>query len=479
MRLFAFNQRKINLPIITIIAFAFTLVTAVVISSYRNIRKEQQTIHQYLPREGTTLLRIFEKRAIDSVSASLVSGSQWRIYLQDLVDDITTEIDITGEVQIEYLLITDENGKIIIQNQSEKISSSINPASAVGGRIITLSTPEKERIFEIAMPFKVLKSDIYRGILPDQIKSANQSSIEDFLKSRWTIIGLDLKQYDIAREKEIRNIILMGFAILTFGSLIVYFMIVLQSNYLQRYRYEHELEIATEIQKKLLPQEFPHNMGLQISARNIMAQYIGGDYYDFSVNKSGQLALVVGDPMGHGVSSALLMTTIRAIWQSWVKTESNSPSKILGIVNQTAYSDLRSVEAFITMFSALYDPATAILQYSNAGHNPPIFYSASNQKMEELNIGGIPIGVISSYEYQNGQLSLSDGDVIVIYTDGLVEALGNRDALSGYEKLCEIVNQSYNLSVEDIKNAVLSELNLSNKEIPFDDDITIVVLKKA
>jgi sigma-B regulation protein RsbU (phosphoserine phosphatase) len=226
-------------------------------------------------------------------------------------------------------------------------------------------------------------------------------------------------------------------------------------------------------------QEFPQNLGLQISAGNIMAESIGGDYYDFSVNKKGQLALVVGDPMGHGVPSALLMTTIRAIWQSWINMESDSPGKILDIVNQTAYPDLRSVEAFITMFSALYNPTTSILQYSNAGHNPPIFYSASNQKIEELSIGGIPIGVESSYEYQNGQISLGNGDVIVIYTDGLVEILGDGDALSGYEKLCQIVNQSYNFSADDIKNAVLSELNLSNKEVPFDDDITILVLKKA
>jgi serine phosphatase RsbU (regulator of sigma subunit) len=479
MKLPAFDKRKISLPIITIIAFAFTLITIVAISSYRSIYKEQQTIKLYLRREGITLLSIFEGRAIHSVSSSLTSGNQWKVYLQGLVNDITKKLDVTGEKEIEYLLITDENGRIIIQNQSEKISLPTNPALAVNGRIITLPAPEKGRIFEIAMSFNVLKSDIYKGISPSQIKSMNQDSIEDFLKSRWAMIGLDMRQFDEPRKKEIRNITLMGFAILAFGSLILYFMIILQNNYLRRYRYEHELEIATEIQKKLLPQKLPQNMGLQISARNIMAQYIGGDYYDFSVNKRGQLALVVADPMGHGVSSALLMTTIRAIWQSWVNTESDSPGKILDIVNQTAYSDLRSVGAFITMFSALYNPTTSIFQYSNAGHNPPIFYSASNQKMEELSIGGIPIGVKSSYEYQNGQLSLGDGDVIVIYTDGLVETLGNSDALSGYEKLCQIMNQSYNFSAEDIKNAVLSELNLPNKEIPFDDDITIVVLKKA
>jgi sigma-B regulation protein RsbU (phosphoserine phosphatase) len=206
------------------------------------------------------------------------------------------------------------------------------------------------------------------------------------------------------------------------GSAAFYFILVVQYYYIRQSHYEHELNIAADIQKKLFPQKFPQDTGIQIAAVNVMAESVGGDYYDLITNDKKQLALVVGDSMGKGISSALIMTAVRAVWQSWVSIGSKSPSETLSMVNRSVYVDLRAAGAFVTMFSALYDPATSIFQYSNAGHNPPIFRPALLPKCKNLDVGGLPVGIFQNLEFKSDEFHIQDGDVIIIYTDGIVEA---------------------------------------------------------
>ena len=243
-------------------------------------------------------------------------------------------------------------------------------------------------------------------------------------------------------------------------------------------RYERELSIAADIQTKFLPQDFPKDMGLQIAASNVMARSVGGDYYDFITNEQGQLALVVADSMGKGMPAALLMTTIRGIWRSWSATVARSPGQMLEMINQAIHQDLKATESFVTMFNALYDPATSSFRYSNAGHNPPISRPASAQECRKLDIGGIPVGIFPDSSFHSSEFLMREGDIVVIYTDGIVEARDRNDRLFGFERLCHIVNQNHDLDAEDVKNAILSEVDSYTGGSAQDDDITIVVLKK-
>jgi serine phosphatase RsbU (regulator of sigma subunit) len=244
-------------------------------------------------------------------------------------------------------------------------------------------------------------------------------------------------------------------------------------------RYERELAIAADIQRKLLPQDLPQNTDLQIAASNTMARSVGGDYYDFITNQQGQLALVVADSMGKGMPAALLMTTVRAIWRSQgVATDSRSPGQTLEMINRAVYPDMEATEAFVTMFNALYDPTASVFQCSSAGHNPPIFLPASSSECKELDTGGTPIGMFPNAEFPSSEFAVSEGDIIVIYTDGVVEAVDRNDTPFGFDRLCSLVSQNHDPNAEDVKNAILSELNSHTGGSPQADDTTIVVLKK-
>ena len=244
-------------------------------------------------------------------------------------------------------------------------------------------------------------------------------------------------------------------------------------------QYERELAVAADIQSKLLPQELPQSPELQIAASNVMARSVGGDFYDFITNQAGQLALIVADSMGKGMPAALLMTTVRAVWRMCLTPDFSSPGQMMETISRAVYSDLKATEAFVTAFTAVYDPSTSFFRYSNAGHNPPIFRPRLATKCAELHVGNTPIGIFPETSFPNGELLMREGDVIVIYTDGVVEARDRNDKLFGSEKLCALVEQSHTLNAEGIKDAILSELDSYTGGLPQADDITLVVLKKV
>jgi sigma-B regulation protein RsbU (phosphoserine phosphatase) len=244
-------------------------------------------------------------------------------------------------------------------------------------------------------------------------------------------------------------------------------------------RHEQELAIAADIQKKLLPQEFPQGMGIQIAASSVMAKVVGGDYYDMTTNQNGQLSLIVADSMGKGIPAALLMTTIRAIWRGCSATCCRSPGQVLETINRAMYQDLRATESFITMFGAIYDPETSIFRYSSAGHSPAIFCQASETEDRMLDMGGLPVGILPDSDFPGDQVLMREGDIIVMYTDGVAEAANENGDLFGVECLCNIIEQHRSSDAEVIKDAILSELDSHTNGSPLADDTTLVVLKKA
>lgn len=243
-------------------------------------------------------------------------------------------------------------------------------------------------------------------------------------------------------------------------------------------RYENEIFIAADIQKKLLPQKLPEDTGLRISALNIMARSVGGDYYDFMKNKRDQLTMVIGDSMGKGMPAALLMTTIRAVWQSWSMSGFESPGEILRMINQTVYSDLHAIESFMTMFCALYDPNTSNFKYCNAGHNHPILRHAVEPNCFQMVVGGMPIGMFPDTEFHSAEVILNENDIVVMYTDGVTEAQNKDNVEFGFDRLCELIDQIYALEPDEITKKIMSEIVNHTGSSSLADDVTIVVLKK-
>jgi len=244
-------------------------------------------------------------------------------------------------------------------------------------------------------------------------------------------------------------------------------------------RYEQELAIAADIQQKLLPQELLQDMGLQIAASNIMARTVGGDYSYLITNQRGQLSLIVADTMGKGIPASLLMTTVRAIWRGCSATCCRSPGQVIETINRAMYPDLSATGSFVTMFGAIYNPETSVFRYTNAGHYPPSFCPASVAEHKELDVGGLPVGVLSDARFPSAEVSMRKGDIIVIYTDGVVEAENGKEELFGFERLCNIIDGNRDSDAEDIKDAILSEVDSYIDGSPLADDTTLVVLKKC
>ena len=245
---------------------------------------------------------------------------------------------------------------------------------------------------------------------------------------------------------------------------------------------EHKkaLMLAGEVQKSMLPSEMPRVRGLDIAGRNVSCDEIGGDYYDFIWRRDstkGMFSIVVGDISGHGVDSALLMTTARA----FLRMRASQPgtiSEIVTAMNNHLAQDTLDTGKFMTLFCLTIDPERQCLDWVRAGHDPALIYSPEQDEFEELKGIGIALGVSDGFKYaENHKTGLRNGQIIAIGTDGIWEAFNRAGEMFGKARYQDIIKKNADKSAEEILNAVyheLSEFTLGKKS---EDDITLVIAK--
>ncbi len=192
------------------------------------------------------------------------------------------------------------------------------------------------------------------------------------------------------------------------------------------------LALAAEVQAKLLPRCFPSIPGFAIVARCLPASQVGGDFYDWQEVAPGVLNLTLGDVMGNGMAAAMLMATVRAVIRA--ETLMNRPAKALQLASRALRSDLENSESFVTLFHARLDTAKRKLTYVDCGHGL-VFLRRANGAVEDLQVRGLPLGVMTDETYREGVVAFNKGDTLVLYSDGLIEALPelpvNNRALAG------------------------------------------------
>ncbi len=257
-------------------------------------------------------------------------------------------------------------------------------------------------------------------------------------------------------------------------------------------RLDQELEIGAEIQRRLLPRQCPNIPGLSIAARCKPANQVGGDYYDFIPTNQNQLypkqqaspenaswGLVIGDVMGKGVPAGLIMTMLRGMLRGEV-LHGNSPAGILQNLNRVMYADLENSHRFVTMFYSEYDPKTRILSYSNAAHNPPLWWHAATKTVSQLDTLGMLIGLDANSEYENAQAQLEVGDTVIYYTDGLTDAAaagGDRfdedNFVTSVRTACKYCNSPQEI-VEYLFDQVEQFIGSDRRNT---DDMTLVVMQ--
>jgi sigma-B regulation protein RsbU (phosphoserine phosphatase) len=245
---------------------------------------------------------------------------------------------------------------------------------------------------------------------------------------------------------------------------------------------EHKkaLALAGEVQKSLLPQTKPDVHGLDVAGRNVSCDEIGGDYFDFlwrRENPEGPFSVVVGDITGHGVDSALLMTSARAFLRMRA-SQPGTMSDIVGAMNSHLTQDVLETGRFMTLFYLTVDPQKDRIDWVRAGHDPAILYDPQQDAFVELKGTGVALGVNESFKYtENRHEGLANGQIIAIGTDGIWEAFNKKGKMFGKKRFKDIIRQNAAAGADDILNAVYNEINQFIEGRKTEDDITLVIIK--
>lgn len=259
-------------------------------------------------------------------------------------------------------------------------------------------------------------------------------------------------------------------------------------------RQDKELEIASEIQLRLLPRQCPKIKNLELAAKCQTANRVGGDYYDFIPVNDDQLdeynnqnvqvncqpwGIVIGDVMGKGVPAGLIMTMTRGMLRAEVLNY-HSPARVLKHLNRVMYADLDNSHRFVTLFYSEYNPQTQILRYSNAAHNPPLLWQENTKKIKLLDTDGMLIGLDPDSHYEEDEIQLNLGDIIIYYTDGFTDAVNEKGERYDENNFLRTVNyacQTYQ-NAQDILNYIFTQVQkfIGGKNSN-SDDMTLIVMQ--
>ncbi|MFH2051252.1 MAG: SpoIIE family protein phosphatase [bacterium] len=246
-------------------------------------------------------------------------------------------------------------------------------------------------------------------------------------------------------------------------------------------RLKQEMATARSIQERLLPRSAPLLDGFEVAGASIPSREIGGDYYDFIAQGDDLVGIAIGDVSGKGMPAALLMSNLQASLHGQVL----HPGSVSGVVQRINDLMVKSTDShmFASFFYGLLDTRTGMFICTNAGHNPPLVLRADG-RLEELKTGGLLLGMLGDQIYQQATVQLDPGDVIVMYTDGITEAVGpsgdeeDPDSLFGEDALIEVLRRNGHLPASGIKDAVLAAVAEHTVGQPQSDDITLVVIRR-
>jgi len=247
----------------------------------------------------------------------------------------------------------------------------------------------------------------------------------------------------------------------------------------ERERMEKELEIAKEVQNQLFPQHIPTTHGIEISASCTPASQVSGDYYDFLSHDRNHLDFLIGDISGKGISAALMMASLVATIRSGLNLpqEPHQTERISRVVAESNRQFYRksSPESYSTLVLNHYNASSRTLTYCNAGHHPPLVFS--NGDLRELTAGGTVVGLFEKWSFVASETTLEKGDLVVYFTDGVVEATNREGEQFGTERLKRLVSENTFLTADDVQAMIVEQVFVWAEGEEQADDITVLCLK--
>jgi len=236
---------------------------------------------------------------------------------------------------------------------------------------------------------------------------------------------------------------------------------------------EREVAIAREVQRELLPRAIPSVRGLELAGVCLPAIGVGGDYYDFLPLPDERIGIVIADVSGKGIPAALLMAGLQASVRS-LALPGISPCEINRRLNDMLHQST-SASRYATLFFAIYDPLDRSLLYSNAGHFPPLH--CGPREAARLSQGGLPIGLMPGSLYGEGRRELGVGDLLALFTDGVVETPSPAGEEFGTARLVEVLNRHRELSLDAIVSEVVDAVGRWSGGGAPHDDLTLVLAR--
>ncbi len=250
---------------------------------------------------------------------------------------------------------------------------------------------------------------------------------------------------------------------------------------LEKVRMEEELKIGHDIQMSMLPKKAPEIEGFEIAAKSIPAREVGGDFYDFieirDDKMNDRLAIVIGDVSGKGVAAGLVMAASRSTYR-FLADNYPSVEKVMSLGNQRLRSDIKK-GMFVALIYAVLSPSERTLTLSNAGQTQPIIYSGGESKPFYIDTEGdkFPQGIVGDCEYLEKQVNLKDGDTVVFYTDGVVEATNESEEIYGFERLMNSIKEGKGLDANALLKKMMDEIERFVGDAKQHDDLTFIVMK--
>lgn len=239
---------------------------------------------------------------------------------------------------------------------------------------------------------------------------------------------------------------------------------------------QNEIKIAQEIQATLSPSTPIKTNNFEITGFCVPADKVGGDYYDYFFRHDALLDIVIADVSGHSIGPALFMVETRSALRAQ-NNQSVTPAETLGLLNNFLFVDLDHADYFITLFYVQVDINLQLLRYANAGHPPPLLFNCTQATFRELDADGLIVGIQQDVIFEEKSLSLTAGDVILFYTDGLIEAENPHQEFFGLERVKTLFCQNIQHSPQVIIDTLFAELQQFCQRTSFADDITLMVFK--
>lgn len=469
------------------------------------LRQERDALVQEVTRRGMALTQYLATHSIDPFLTND------KLTLATLVTDVMQNEDMT------YALITDRDGRVVAADQSGLVGQAYQrppgayPLDRPGARIHTWHHPRAGWVMDIGMPLileaKAKIGEIHLGI--------SHSTIQQVVSRAWrnagVLVGIFLLA-GLAGSVILVNLILRPVSALTRGAQAIgagnldYQIPPMRPNELgqlaetfnrmtrelkvatdqalEQERLHQELQVAQQIQQKLLPKQLPEIPGYSFGALYRAAKEVGGDYYDVLRVGKDHLGLAVADVCGKGVPAALLMSVARSMLRTVAPGES-SPLKVARELNRLLVADL-SRGLFITLFYAVINVKNRTMTYTSAGHNPVLVWQAQRSRCVQLELRPpcLPLGVDGTGLFnrlaQEQTITLKPGDAVILYTDGLTEAWNEQREEFGMDRLIAAVTAGAGQGsaaelVEGIDRTLVSFCG----DLHQNDDLAVVTMKVA